>query len=369
MIIGIDGNEANVEHQVGVSVYTKNLLDFFQKKSTKEIQFRVYLREEAHLSMPSETEFFKYVVVKGKFMWSQIYLPLHLNLKKEIDIFFAPAHYSPRFCPVPLVVTIHDLAYLYFPQEFLKKDLYKLENWTKYSVTKAKHIIAVSKSTKKDLMKEYNLPEEKIQVIYNGFEKETSNLQPHTLNILQTHELEKEKYVLYVGTIQPRKNIRFLIQAFKKFHDKSPEYKLVLTGKKGWLYEQIYEEVDKQNLQDSVIFTGYIPDEDVIELYKNAFCFVFPSLYEGFGIPLLEAMSYNCPVISSFAASLAEVGGDACMYFDPKTDRDLIDDLLSLKDNPKLRNELIEKGQERIKNFSWQKCAEETLEAIMKIQK
>lgn len=364
MIIGIDGNEANVSKQVGVSVYTSNLLKYFQKKADNNTQFRVYLRHKPTLILPPENEHYKYVVVTGPFLWSQLFLPLHLNLHKTIDIFFSPAHYSPRYCPVPLVVTIHDLSYFYFPDEFLKKDFYKLKNWTEYSLTKAKSIISVSKSTKKDIMKYYQIPDERIKVIYNGFEKDIQDEAMPDANFLIMHDLTARKYILYVGTLQPRKNIPTLIKAFAKFKIQNPDFKLVITGKKGWLYESIFEEAKKQQVNDSVIFTGFIPDTDIASLYKNAFCLVFPSLYEGFGLPLLEAMSFGCPVISSHSSSLPEIGGDACLYFDSTDEKDLLADLELLKKDQSIYDELIAKGKERIKLFSWEKCAEETLQTI-----
>ncbi|MEO6509318.1 MAG: glycosyltransferase family 1 protein [Patescibacteria group bacterium] len=367
MIIGVDGNDANVTEQVGVSVYTRNLLEYFQKVADKERQFTVFLRQPPVSILPKETEFFKYQVVKAKIFWSQIFLPLSLYFKNKVNVFFSPAHYSPRFCPVPTVVTIHDLAYFYYPDEFLKKDLFKLQKWTKYSIEKAKKVIAVSKTTKKDLTKFYNLSDSKITVVYNGYEKTLlkDKLQPRFPLI--TYDLKPQQYILYVGTLQPRKNIQVLIQAFKKFYAKNPTFRLMLVGKKGWLYEHIFEEVTLLNLENAVTFTGYIPDNEVTELYKHAYCYVLPSLYEGFGIPVLEAMSHSCPVISSFASSLSEVGGEAAIYFDPENVNGLVDDLESLK-NEKLRDELIQKGQERIKLFSWEKCAKETLDVITSVR-
>jgi len=198
MVIGIDGNEANVEQQVGVSVYTTNLLRRFQLQATATLQFRVYLRHKPNSFLPKETEYFQYRVISGPALWSQVFLPLHLNTHREIDVFFSPAHYAPRFCPVPFVVTIHDLSYFYYPQEFLKKDLYKLKNWTLYSITQAQKVIAVSKTTKKDIMNLYHEPEEKIEVVYNGFEKHVQHAET-TNNSLPT-----TNYFLYVGTLQPR---------------------------------------------------------------------------------------------------------------------------------------------------------------------
>ena len=236
MIIGVDGNEANVKKRVGVSFYTYNLLCYFSKHANSNTQFKVFLKTEPLADLPEKNKYFSYEVVSGKFFWSQIFLPLRLYRKKDIDVFFSPAHYGPRFLTVPLVVTIHDLSYIFYPSEFLRKDLYQLTNWTKYTVYKAKKIVAVSNSTKKDLINVYNLPEEKIEVVYNGYEKYLKAV----CNKLKVKDMDKP-YILYVGTLQPRKNITTLLQAFYKFSQIYPEYELIIAGKKGWMYEQIFE--------------------------------------------------------------------------------------------------------------------------------
>lgn len=365
MLIAIDGNEANVKERVGVSVYTYKLLDYFQKQANENVRFIVFIKNPRLFDLPKESKFFKYEFIPGKFLWSQLFLPLRLLkrriLGEKIDVFFSPAHYSPRFPIENLIVTIHDLAFLYYPNEFLQKDLYKLKNWTANSVKKAKKIIAVSKTTKKDLMKFYDLDEQKIEVIYNGFEK--THIKEEIIDI----PIEHKKYLLYVGTIQPRKNINILINAFNQFKKKYPDFKLVITGKKGWLYDDIYDEVERLGINNDVILTGYIKENQLVYLYKNAFCFILPSLYEGFGIPILEAMSFNCPVISSFNASLPEIGADACLYFDPNNISDLLEKMKMIKENNSLKQELIKKGKERIKLFSWNSCAERTLELIKSI--
>lgn len=362
MIIGVDGNEANVERRVGVSVYTLNLLKYFNKRANGELKFKIYLRFEPREDMPRENANFKYEIVPGSFLWSQIFLPYRLFTRKGIDVFFSPAHYLPRFCPVPTVVTIHDLSYLYFPKDFLKKDLYQLTSWTKYSVDSASRIIAVSETTKKDIIKSYKIPSQKIKVVYNGYEKKRL-LSESKLRLLESNH----QYILYVGTLQPRKNIDTLIKAFYKFTHDYPAFKLVIAGKKGWLYNDIFDLVTDLGLEDDVYFTDYISDNQLIFLYKNAFCFVMPSLYEGFGIPPLEAMSFGCPVISSKTSSLPEVSGDAALYFDPKNSFDLFEKLKKLKENPDLRKSLIKKGATRIKQFSWENCADTTLSLIKSV--
>jgi len=364
--IGIDGNEANVSEKVGVSVYTFNLLKYFSKISNNEIQFLIFLKNKPQLDLPEENKYFKYRVVPGKFFWSQIFLPLALYFNNSIDVFFSPAHYLPRFCPVPQVVTIHDVAYLYFPDDFTKKDLWQLKNWTNFSINKATQIIAVSKTTKKDIVKNYGVDEEKISIVYNGFEKitkeKTSAVEERSG---KTAEVKSKKYILFVGTIQPRKNLELLIDSFGKFSQANKDFKLVIVGKKGWLYKSIFEKVRIMRLEDKVIFAGHVSDAELVGYYKNAFCFVLPSLYEGFGIPVLEAMSYGCPVIASFTSSLPEVGGDASLYFDPKNPDDLLEKLNMILNNKNLKKELIAKGNLRIKDFSWEKCAKETLNVII----
>ncbi|MEK7495268.1 MAG: glycosyltransferase family 1 protein [Patescibacteria group bacterium] len=364
--IGVDGNEANVEKKVGVSVYALNILNYFCKVADENIKFTIYLKNKPLLDLPEENEFFKYKVVKGHFLWSQIYLPIELYFHKNIDVYFSPAHYLPRFCPVKQIVTIHDLAYLYFPEDFTKKDLWQLKNWTKFSIKNAAQIIAVSKTTKKDIIKNYGVNERKISVIYNGFEKQFNKLKIDNLKFIENCKLKIENYILFVGTIQPRKNLEVLIDAFNKFIQTNKDFKLIIAGKKGWLYKSIFEKVKTMSLEDKVIFTGHVADEELIWYYRSAFCLILPSLYEGFGIPVLEAMNYGCPTILSMTSSLPEIGGDASLYFDPKNSDDLLEKLITLHDNDKLRKELILKGKQRIKDFSWEKCGKETLNIILK---
>lgn len=362
MIIGVDGNEANVERRVGVSVYALNLLKFFNKKACSQCSFEVYLKNPLLKDLPKENKYFRYCLINGKFLWSQIYLPLYLYCQKNIDVYFSPAHYLPRFCPVPQVVTIHDLAYLYYPEDFIKKDLWQLKNWTNFSINQAKRIIAVSKTTKKDIIKNYQVDEGKVSVIYNGYEKQKSRPKGD-----RPLDEKINNYVLYVGTIQPRKNLEVLIDAFNKFIQTNKDFKLVIVGKKGWLYKNIFEKVTMMKLGKKVIFTDHISDPELIWFYKNAFCLVLPSLYEGFGIPILEAMNFDCPVVASFSSSFPEIGADASLYFDPKNPNDLLEKLNSLKQNQELRKELITKGRQRIKDFSWEKCGRETLAVLTSI--
>ena len=364
MIIGIDGNEANVEHKVGVSVYTSNLLHYFQSQASKDLSFIIYLRNSPllHADLPKETDSFSYKIIWGPLLWSQLFLPFHLwinkVLRKSLHVFFSPAHYIPRFCPYKTVVTIHDLSYIYFPDEFLKKDLYQLKNWTEYALIKSSKIIAVSKTTKKDIIHEYSIPNEKIEVVYNGYTTYNLSTTPCPLQPIS------KPYFLSIGTLQPRKNLRLLIDAFSQFHKIHPEFKLILAGKKGWLYENIFKQVETLKMKDCVIFPGFVSEEEKNNLYQQATAFILPSLYEGFGIPLLEAMAHGCPVLSSFSSSLPEVGAEACLYFDPKESADLVEKMNLIITNIELRNKLVLAGKKRIETFSWLETGKNTLHIL-----
>ncbi len=366
MIIGVDANEANVKNLVGVSVYTLKLLEFFKKSANERLKFLIYLKKPPLKHLPKENKFFKYKVVKGP-LWSQITLPLYFAKevfqKEKPQVFFSPAHYAPRFCPYKTVVAIHDLSYFHFPNEFLKKDLYKLKNWTKYSVEKAVKIIAVSKTTKKDLIKFYNLPEEKVIVIYNGWERK--KIKPKK----PSFKLKPKTFALFVSTIQPRKNIVRLATAFDKFKkETNSDLKLVIAGKKGWLWKQIFYEIENLENKKDIVFTGYVNESELAWLYKNALFFLHPSLYEGFGLPVLEAFSWNLPVACSFAGSLPEVANEASLYFDPLNIEDIADKIKKLWEDKALREKLKKQGKERLKNFSWEKCGKETLEVITNVK-
>ncbi len=357
MLIGIDGNEANVENRVGVSMYTFNLLKEFYKSANSSTQFIIYLRQHPQTDLPKETEHFKYQVVPGAFMWSQLFFPLYLYTHKKPDVLFCPAHYIPRFSPVKTVVAIHDVAYFYYPDEFLKKDLYKLKNWTQYALNKSVKVISVSENTKRDIVKFYHTAESKIKVIHNGFNPSHSQLKSAPKKV-------KGEYLLYVGTLQPRKNISKLIDAFVLLKQDHADLSLVLVGKKGWLYDEMFKKVEQLGLSESVIFTGYVSDEEKNALYKNASVFVLPSLYEGFGIPPLEALSTGTPVAVSNNSSLPEICGDACVYFDPNDTIDIAKQINTILTTPGVVKELISKGKERIKKFSWETCAQETLRVL-----
>lgn len=364
MIIGIDGNEANVDKRVGIGEYSFELLKKFEEFKISNLKFRIYLKAKPLVHMPKERDGWKYRVIGPKKMWTQFALPFNLYFgAKRPKIFFSPSHYSPRFSPVKTAISIMDLSYIKFPELFNKDDLYQLNNWTKYSAQKASKIFTISNASRDDILKEYKVRKENVVVTYPGVKE----LKAENLKLKSMDELKKKygissSYILFVGTLQPRKNIVRLIEALAKLKEK--DISLVVVGKKGWQYEEILAAPSRVGVSERVKFLDFVSDEDLPPLYKNAVCYALPSLYEGFGLPVLEAMKFGCPVVTSNVSSLPEAGGDAALYFNPEDVDDIVKSLESIIQSSELRDKLIKKGYEQVKKFSWEKTAKETLKVL-----
>lgn len=367
MNIGIDGNEANVDRRVGIGEYAFEIINEFQKLKTQSARFIIYLKDAPKNHMPAPTSNFSYKIVGPKKLWTQFALPINLYLDRKPDIFFTPTHYAPRFSPIPTAISIMDMSFVFYPELFLKKDLYQLTNWTKYSVLKAKAIFTISNSSKDDIIKTYGVDGTNIYVTYPGV-REKASYNVHKVDKVKSMEdLTKKfgikgEYILFVGTLQPRKNIERLVEAFAMLSNK--DLSLVIVGKRGWQYEDILRSPKRYAVEENVKFLDFVEDDDLPSLYKSAQCFVLPSLYEGFGLPVLEAMKYGCPVLTSNVSSLPEAGGDAALYFDPTSAEDIARQIKRVLNDDKLREAMIEKGKGQVKKFSWEKTAKETLRVL-----
>lgn len=382
MTIGINGYEAVVPRfgydqmsglprRVGSGEYCFELL-LNLNKIDKKNNYIIYLPQAPVSDLPKESKSWHYKIVKPAKMWTLVGLSLEFLLRRsKPDVFFSPTHYLPIFAPQKSVISILDISYIRFPELFQKSDLNQLTKWTRYSVGKAKGVFTISQTSKDDIIKEYGIPGYKIAVTYPGI-RQGLMIKDEGLSM---EELKKKygikgEYILFVGTLQPRKNIVRLIEAFSRVSRSSlipNTLSLIIIGKKGWLYEEILYAPKKFNVENRVKFLDFVPDEDLPSFYKNAVCFVLPSLYEGFGLPILEAMKYGCPVVTSNISSLPEAGGDAALYIDPLSVEDIKKNLESIIQNSELRQKLIKKGYEQVKKFSWEKTAKETLNALIKI--
>lgn len=371
MKIAINGYEAAVPrfgydeitglpNRVGSSAYVFETLINLHKIDRNN-DYVIYLPVTPTKDMPEESERWKYKVLPARKLWTLTALSREFAISKPFyDVFWNPGHYLPPFAPKNSIVSILDLSYVYFPELFTKGDLLKLNKWSKYSVNKAKKILTISQSSKNDIIKEYKVSSEKVSVVYPGIMNLGSKNSLNMENLSKKYEITGP-YILFVGTLQPRKNVARLIEAFSKLDS---ETSLVIVGKKGWQFEEILAAPAKFGVESRVKFLHNVTSEDLPSFYRNAELFVLPSLYEGFGLPVLEAMQLDCPVITSDISSLPEAGGDAALYFDPKNVDDIRDKMQKVLNDKDLRKKMIEKGKDQVKKFSWEKSAKETLNVI-----
>lgn len=255
-----------------------------------------------------------------------------------------------------VINTVHDLVYLNYPETMEKRNYRRLKQHLKRSCYQADVIITVSETGKKELIEQMNLPKEKIRVVYNGVDLQ--RFRPVKERVLGL----PEHYFLYVGTLEPRKNLLGLIEAYRIAKPKIGDCKLVLSGVRGWKYDSIFEKIKEYGLEQDVFFPGYMSAEDLVKLYSGAKAFVFPSFYEGFGIPPLEAMACGVPVITSNCSCLPEVSGDAAVLINPKDWEQLADAMERMLTDTQLRETCISRGFERVKNFTWERAADKVFE-------
>lgn len=309
---------------------------------------------------------FKVVSLKSgnKFIWNLFTLAGYLE-KNPVDVYHTQ-YIVPFFVPkkIKIITHIHDVSFIAYPELISKIDIFFLKLLIPRSLRLADKIISVSEFTKQEIIKYYNTDPEKIEIVYNAandnFSKDES---PEKLEEVRKKYSLPKKFALYVGTMQPRKNIPMLINAFCGIKDKISGTKLVLVGNKNAhnFDNNINKSISDNNIKSDVIFPGYIDQEDLAAIYKLAEVFVFPSLYEGFGIPILEAFASKLPVLASDIQIHNEIAGEAALYFNPGSLDDFSEKLYNSLADQNLREKLISSGSERINFFSWQRSAQEML--------
>ncbi len=259
-----------------------------------------------------------------------------------------------------VINTIHDLIYMYYPETMDKKNLIRITRDIDYSINRSDIILVNSENTKLDLLKEYKLDSNKVKIVYPS-----SSLSPSSVveNEIRVKYNITTSYILYVGNLEPRKNIERLIQAYGKLKKETGiNNQLVIAGGKSWSYENIFHTVAKLELENNIIFTGYTNAEEKTALYKYAHLFVYPALYEGFGMPILESLACNTPVVCSDTSSMPEVGGNAAYYINPLDILDIAEGMYKMLTDEKLRNKKMSFAQAQVTKFSWDKSAENLLE-------
>ena len=372
MLIGIDASRATVARRTGTETYSLHLIRALLAQGTSH-RFRLYFNRTPEPGLfPGGAD---RRVMPFPRLWTHLRLSREMQLAPP-DVLFVPSHVLPVVHPRRCVVTVHDLGYHYYPEAHTLFQNAYLRWSTRYNARTATRVLADSDATRRDLQRYYGIPEERIVVVYPGRDETFAEVEdPQALDVVRARYGLSAPYFLYVGTLQPRKNLQRLVDAFARLASASPakpgpadgqvggtsEPQLVLAGKKGWLYEEIFDLVRKLGLGDRVMFTGYVPDSDLPGLLSGALAFVFPSLYEGFGLPVLEAMACGTPVICSNVSSLPEVGGDAALLIDPLDTEALAEAMLQVAVDEGLRNTLVERGHEQVQRFSWQRCARQVL--------
>lgn len=367
MKIAIYANEITRSAGCGVKTYSLEIINHLLGIDSKN-EYSIYSQKDISAYIDSKRANFIVEEPKKRFWAFSVFGKL---IERNVpDVVFIPIQIFPFFRKnkAKTVVTVHDVAFLLFPSQFTFWRRKLLEFHTARAVRFSDRIIVPSEATKRDLLRFYKINPDKISVVYHGFSQRLLELGIDKER--EVKELTKNSsYVLFVGSIQPRKNIIRLVQAFEKIKEDPDNcnLKLVLCGGKGWLYEDTVKKIETSSAKSDIIRVENADDSLLAAFYRNAEFFVMPSLYEGFGLPVLEAMSFGLPVICANNSSLAEIAGDSALMVDGNSTKDLAEKIKILTLSQSLQAELSLKSLERVKNFSWEKAAKETLKALESI--
>jgi len=372
--IGIDGRVLQDPKPSGITQYALNIIKgiaALDQKNQYIIFYNSFRKIEntiPYFGSNFQNRIYHFPNKILEWLWKIFPYP-KIDKKLKVDIFF-----SPHFINIPLskkvkkIVTIHDLSFRKNKNFFSwRKNLWHWQMNPKKICKNFDKIITVSHHTKKDLINIYKIPSEKIKVIYNGAYKITTDFSCNPekeKSFLAQLNLSKKNYIFCLATLEPRKNISSLIDAFYLIQNRIPEKKLVITGKKGWLYNIIFKKIKKYNLQGKVVFTGFLNEEKKHFLFKNCSVFVFPSFYEGFGIPIIEAVNYKIPIITSSVSSIPEIISDAAILINPHNVNDIARAILEVVNNERVKDILRQK-EKNMKEYSWTTAAKQTSECIL----
>jgi glycosyltransferase involved in cell wall biosynthesis len=365
MLIGIDASRATVAQRTGTEGYSLHIIRGLIAQGD-EYRFRLYFREESKPGLVPNQDNVECEIIRRRRLWT------HTGLRKSLqrnppDVLFVPAHTLPwpSTRGVPSVVTAHDLGYLHYPDKHPLLERLYLDWSTRHSASIARRVIAVSQATAQDLVALNGIPRDKIRVVHSGVDEELHPVRDEAILQDMRQRLGiKGPYVLHVGSIQPRKNLARLVEAFAQTKDVVEGLKLVLAGRRAWGDQSLIDRIDELDLGERVVMPGYVPDEDLAALYSGASVYAFPSLYEGFGFPALEAMACGTPVACANTSSLPEIVADAALTFAPTDVASQADALRRVLTDPALKNRLVERGFVRVQLFTWETAARETLAVI-----
>ncbi len=342
----------------GISGYIARLLP--QLPLDSGLRYAVFLNNAslaAELSLPIHTSRWATAHPLTRIWWEQAVLPLELR-RQQAKLLHAPAFVGPLLSPCPQVITVHDLSFIHHPEFFRGGNRYYLQWMTRLTCRRATAVIAVSHFTAQEVTRWLSVPAERVHTIYHGVEPRFQPLPAVEVERFRQQKGLPARFILYLGTLEPRKNLVALVRAFALFNE--PQAQLVLAGGKGWLYEDIFAEVERLGLQDRVHFPGYIPEEELALWYNAAWVFAYVSLYEGFGLPILEALACGLPVLAGNTTSLPEAAGNGALLVSPTDEVEIAAGLRRLWHEMPLREQLRHAGQEHAARFSWEQTGQDT---------
>lgn len=366
MIIGVDARPVSYAQLTGIGVYLNNLLQAIQELDQENHYYLI-----SNKTIDFEVVNPRWKKIEGRLpqrmistLWMQCCIP-HIASKVNLDLFWGPRHQLPLFVPknIKTVLTIHDIVHVLFPQTMRLPTLITERLLMRHSIRRADYVIADSISTASGIQEHYQVKQTKISVVYPG-----SPVFPEQIHSpVSANEKLPRKYFLFVGTLEPRKNLKAILDAFALLDADSEDVDLVIVGNIGWKTKDAINLLGTHRHRPRIHLAGYVDDDRLSLIYQNALCLLYPSVYEGFGFPILEAMNYGVPVITSNVSSMPEVAGDAALLVDPNDERDLVDAMKKILMNGEMRNMMIARGYERVKKFSWKRCAEETINIFKKV--
>jgi len=361
MNIGIDASRAFIKKRTGTEEYSYQFIKNLTKVDTSSHQIFLYVKNNSEIDFNLPKNFVVKKICYNK-LWTQIGLSLEMK-KNVIDILFIPSHTIPIIHPKKTIVTIHGLEFKHYPECYPAREKLFLELNTLLSVKWSSKIIVPSESTKKDLIRYYGIGPEKIKVVYHG----VFCIKYPVLNI--KHRNKESFNVLFIGRLEKRKNLVNLVKAFEIFKERykiqDTRYKLILAGKEGFSFDEIKKAIKISRYKNDIILKSYVSEKEKEELYQGANVFVLPSFYEGFGLPVLEAMNHGVPVICSKTSSLPEITGNAALLIDPSDPKEIAEMINKVFRDNDLKEKIIERGFENVKKFSWEKCAKETFNTLL----
>jgi glycosyltransferase involved in cell wall biosynthesis len=368
MIIGIDASRYNLPNPTGVEKYTNTIIEGILREPWKGSKLRFYVRnskQKQKLQENAKCENFEVTIIHWPFLWTLLGLSIELYFH-PINTLFIPSHTLPLYTPKKSIITIHGIEALLFPKAYTWFQSH-YQKWSLHQLIKKKaHTICVSESIKNELIKHLSLPTTHyplLTTIHNGF---TPPAHMSDLETVKNKYHLPEKYILSIGRIEPRKNQLSLIKAFEDIAIEEKDLHLILAGKPGTDGQSIIKRATSSRFANRITVLGYTPQADLNTILKNAHIFTYPSLAEGFGIPILEAMSLGIPVLTSNESACREVSGDAAVLINPHNIESLKEGLKKMLTDEELLHKLSLQGQERAKDFSWKKCVDETIKIIKK---